>query len=45
VRFLLDATLSPRLVEGLLGAGYAARHIDQIRLLGHPVGVRWDGFS
>lgn len=34
MRFLLDADLSPRLVEGLLAAGCAARHVDQIGLMG-----------
>jgi predicted nuclease of predicted toxin-antitoxin system len=34
VRFLLDANLSPRLVEGLASAGYDVRHVDGIGLLG-----------
>ncbi|HVM28218.1 MAG TPA: DUF5615 family PIN-like protein [Mycobacteriales bacterium] len=34
MRFLLDANLSPRLVEGLGRAGYVARHVDQIGLVG-----------
>jgi predicted nuclease of predicted toxin-antitoxin system len=34
VRFLLDANLSPRLVEGLRRAGHAARHVDEVGLLG-----------
>jgi predicted nuclease of predicted toxin-antitoxin system len=34
LRFLLDANLSPRLVEGLNAAGHAARHVDEIGLLG-----------
>jgi predicted nuclease of predicted toxin-antitoxin system len=33
VRFLLDANLSPRLVEGLRRAGHDARHVDDIGLL------------
>ena len=34
MRFLLDANLSPRLVSGLVEAGYAVRHVDEIGLLG-----------
>lgn len=34
MRFLLDANLSPRLVAGLVEAGYAVRHVDEIGLLG-----------
>lgn len=34
MRFLLDANLSPRLVEGLGNAGYSASHVDQVGLLG-----------
>lgn len=34
MRFLLDANLSPRLVSGLVEAGYAVRHVDDIGLLG-----------
>ncbi len=34
MRFLLDANLSPRLVTGLVEAGYAVRHVDEIGLLG-----------
>jgi predicted nuclease of predicted toxin-antitoxin system len=34
VRFLLDANLSPRLVEGLVKAGHPTRHVDEIGLLG-----------
>jgi predicted nuclease of predicted toxin-antitoxin system len=34
VRFLLDANLSPRLVAGLVEAGYPTRHVDEIGLLG-----------
>lgn len=33
MRFLLDANLSPRLVESLVRAGYAARHVAEIGLL------------
>jgi predicted nuclease of predicted toxin-antitoxin system len=34
VRFLLDANLSPQLIEGLAAAGYDVRHVDGIGLLG-----------
>ena len=34
MRFLLDANLSPRLIEGLTSAGYSVRHVDGIGLLG-----------
>lgn len=34
MRFLLDANLSPRLVDALIAVGYAARHVDEIGLLG-----------
>ena len=33
MRFLLDANLSPRLVEGLQAAGYAAHHVADIGML------------
>ena len=32
--FLLDANLSPRLVEGLTSAGHDVRHVDGMGLLG-----------
>lgn len=34
MRLLLDANLSPRLIAGLVEAGYEARHVDEIGLLG-----------
>lgn len=33
MRFLLDANLSPRLLEGLHAAGHAARHVADLGLL------------
>lgn len=34
MRILLDANLSPRLVDGLKTAGHQVRHVDRIGLLG-----------
>jgi len=42
VRLLLDANLSPRLVAGLTAAGYEARHVDGIGLLGATDEVIFD---
>ena len=36
MRFLLDANLSPKLVEVLSAAGYPARHVVEIGLVGAP---------
>ena len=36
MRFLLDANLSPQLLEGLRAAGYLARHVTDLGLLDAP---------
>lgn len=42
MRFLLDANLSPRLVESLTAAGHQARHVADLGLLAAPDAVIFD---
>lgn len=42
MKFLLDANLSPRLVNSLNAAGYQARHVEHLELLAAPDATIFD---